>query len=422
MSTQETQTPGGQPESEIPRSPRWGSTTKIVVGLALVAVLGALVVGFRNIIGPLILAFVIAYLLYPLADWLHLKLKMGWRLAVNLIYLLVVLIILGLLTWGGFLLVEQVGALIKFLEKQVANLPQLIENLSNSVLQIGPFTWDLENLEIENLANQVLSTVQPLFGQVGGLFGTFASSAAVFIGWTLFILLISYFILIETEGVPQQLFRMRIPGYQQDINRLGQELAQIWNAFLRGQLIIFFITVALYTAMFGALGVSFFYGLALVAGMARFVPYVGPAVAWAAYGLVAFFQGHTIFGLEPLPYALIVVGIAWVTDLLMDNFFVPRFMGDALRVHPAAVMVAALVGASLLGVIGVVLAAPVLATAKLFLDYVFRKLMDVDPWEGRHGASPPPSLKESWSNLLAGVRRFFARLQALFTKKQGEGK
>jgi len=315
-----------------------------------------------------------------------------------------------------------VGALIKFLEKQVANLPQLIENLSNSVLQIGPFTWDLENLEIENLANQVLSTVQPLFGQVGGLFGTFASSAAVFIGWTLFILLISYFILIETEGVPQQLFRMRIPGYQQDINRLGQELAQIWNAFLRGQLIIFFITVALYTAMFGALGVSFFYGLALVAGMARFVPYVGPAVAWAAYGLVAFFQGHTIFGLEPLPYALIVVGIAWVTDLLMDNFFVPRFMGDALRVHPAAVMVAALVGASLLGVIGVVLAAPVLATAKLFLDYVFRKLMDVDPWEGRHGASPPPSLKESWSNLLAGVRRFFARLQALFTKKQGEGK
>jgi predicted PurR-regulated permease PerM len=133
--------------------------------------------------------------------------------------------------------------------------------------------------------------------------------------------------------------------------------------------------------LLGALGVNFYYGLAFIAGLARFVPYVGPAVAWTTYGLVSLFQGTTIFGLDPLGYVILVIGISWFTDIILDNFVVPRLMGDALKVHPAAVLVAVIISASLFGFIGVLLAAPVLATVKLIGQYVFFKLFDLDPWE-----------------------------------------
>jgi len=105
-------------------------------------------------------------------------------------------------------------------------------------------------------------------------------------------------------------------------------------------------------------------------------------VTWITYGLVAFFQETTILGLQPFPYVVLVIGIAMLIDLLMDNFVVPRMMGDSLKIHPAAVMVAAIVFAQLFGLIGVLLAAPVMATVKLVTYYVFRKLFDLDPWEG----------------------------------------
>ncbi len=371
-------------------SPPWSNTTKLVVALTLVAAVGGFFISYRNIVGPLLLAFLLAYVLYPTANYIRRRLPASWRVSVTLIYLVLMIIILGVLVWGGFVLVDQILALIKFLDRQVANLPSLVNELAARPLQIGPFVLKLGTLELQSILTQLFGTIQPLFTKVGGLVAGIASSAVVLVGWTLFVLLISYFILAESQGVPGEIIDLNIPGYESDIDRMKTELGRIWNAFLRGQLIIMLLVVLVYSILLAILGVRFFYGLALLAGLARFVPYVGPAITWTAYGLVAYFQGYTLFGLQPFTYALIVIGIALLTDMIMDNFVTPRLLGSALRVHPAMVMVAAIVGASLLGVIGVVLAAPVLATLKLFLSYAFRKLSDQDPWEGMD-ISPPPA-------------------------------
>ena len=177
------------------------------------------------------------------------------------------------------------------------------------------------------------------------------------------------------------MIKLTIPKYEDDVRRMGMQLSQIWNAFLRGQLIVFLITVAWYSLLLGVLGVKYFFLLALLAGLARFVPYVGPFVAWTTYGLVALFQTNH-FNLLPFPYALIVVGCAWISDIVIDNFVSPRVMSNALKIHPAAVLVMVLVSASLFGFIGVLLSAPVLASIKLGFTYVIRKLMDLDPWGG----------------------------------------
>jgi predicted PurR-regulated permease PerM len=140
--------------------------------------------------------------------------------------------------------------------------------------------------------------------------------------------------------------------------------------------------IIVYSILFGAVGLRYFFGLAIIAGLTRFLPYIGPLIAWTTYGLVAYFQGTTIFGLSPISYALFVVVLAWLTDVIIDNFVSTRVMADALAVHPAAILVAALIGANLLGVAGMILAAPVLATIQLLFRYVLRKLFDKDPWEG----------------------------------------
>jgi predicted PurR-regulated permease PerM len=363
-------------------SPRWTSTTKIVVGIAFVAFFSWLLVSFRSILGPLILAFILAYLMYPMAAGLNLKVKLPWRLSVTIVYLIVIVIVVGLLTWGGLTLIQQVQNLVFFLQNAINGIPNFINQLSASPIKIGPFNLDLAHLDLVTLTNQLLGIVQPLLSRVGSLVGTVATSAATTIGWLLFTYIVSYFILTETQGKPERMINIHIPGYNEDLQRMGYELGRIWNAFLRNQLIVFTMTTLFYTALLGILGVKFYFGLALIGGLARFVPYVGPAIAWTSYGLVAYFQGSTIFGLTSIFYAILLVGIAYLIDNVIDSFITPRLMANALKVHPAAVMIAAIIAASLMGFIGVVLAAPVLATFKLVLDYTLRKLLDTDPWEG----------------------------------------
>ncbi len=396
-------------------SPRWSNTTKLIVGLTLVAMLAGLLIGYKSIVGPLLLAFMIAYLFQPLADGLRRRLHCSWQTAVNLLYLVVLVLLLGLLTWGGIALVEQASSLVTFLQKGIADLPRLLNNLAAQPLQFGPFQIPVETSNLANLANQALGVVQPILSRLGGVITSLASGAATTMGWLFFMLLVSYFMLAESGGLREDLFSIQIPGYEYDLKRMGLELSRIWNAFLRGQMIIMLITVVVYSILLGGLGVRYFYGLALLAGLARFVPYVGPAVAWTAYGLVAFFQGWTLFGISPIAYALVVVGVAWVTDVIMDNMVVPRLLADTLRVHPAAVMVAALVGARLLGIVGVVLAAPVVATGKLLVEYALRKLADRDPWEGIVTPPPPPR----FSNVIHGLReQWVSRVRALRDRLQ----
>ncbi len=388
------------PEEKI--SPRWNNTTKTVVGLTLSAVIMLLVIRFQYIIAPMLFAFILSYLLHPLANFFHTKLKVPWRLITTLIYVLLFLIILGLLTWGGISIFDQVQNLIKFIQGLLTDLPGFFADISNKPLIIGPFSFDLSHLDLSNLWTQLQGIVQPILTNLGSLIKSLASGIGSTLTWTLMILLISYFILAESMGVRKNLIRVQIPNYQEDITRLGSQLSHIWNAFLRGQLLIFAITVGYYSILLSILGVRYFFLLAILAGLARFVPYIGPFVAWTTYGLVALFQVN-YFGMQPFPFALLVVGCAWLSDLVLDNFMVPRVMSDALEIHPAAVLVMVIVSASLFGLLGVLLAAPVLASLKLIITYIFRKMTDNDPWEGLKVISPPPSLSVLWTRFAASV-------------------
>jgi predicted PurR-regulated permease PerM len=273
-------------------------------------------------------------------------------------------------------------------QTSLEQLPTIIEGVAAWVSNFGV---DLSHIDLSSVSDQLLSFGQSLLSQMGSLISTVAGSAAGFLGWTLFILLVSFFVLVESGGLREDILKVEIPGYSEDLRRLGQELARIWNAFLRGQIIIFVAAVTIYSIVLSVLGVRYAIGLALAAGFARFVPYVGPAINWTVLALVTFFQTYQPFGPEnQLYYTLLVFAIALFIDQIFDNLVSPRIMADALRVHPAAVLVAAIISASLLGVLGVVIAAPMLATLQLFGQYTLRKMFDLNPWPSVEAHPVPP--------------------------------
>ncbi len=391
-----SQQPSKTKEPQLLNSPRWGAMTKMVIGLTIVAIIGALLIRFRQIVGPLILSFMLAYLLYPLAKRFSKALKVSWRTSVNLIYLVFIILVGGLIALTSLAVIQQIESLVIFVQRFITDLPTLVANMAGQVYVIGPYTINLGQLfDVQTFTNQVLSTVQPILGRIGGLITSFAGSAVVTFTWGLFVMLTSYFLLSESGRFPGQLVRVDIPGYEEDIRRLGLELGVIWNGFIRGQLLIIALVVISYTILLSILDMHYTFGIAIMAGLARFIPYVGPLVTLVVTGLVAFFQPANYFGLEPIYYVLLVLVACFALDQIYDNIISPRLMGQTLNVHPAAILVAAIVFTNLIGVIGLVLAAPVVATVNLSSRYVLRKMFDLDPWPEPVSQSKPVGM--AWS-------------------------
>lgn len=378
------------PVVETEHSPHWGQSTKLVVGLSMVAGAAALLIRFQNLVGPLLMAIILSYLLHPLVRKVADTTRLEWRGAVNLIYLLFLITFFSLLTVSGVALVQQTQALIRVVTTFFDNLPQLVTDLtSNETVYLIPIiNYELDvaevisqlNIDLLALSEQLLNVIRPALGQAGSLLGTVATSAASTLGWLFFIMIVSYFTLADSGGVLNLLKSVELPGHQQDLGRLGRELGRIWNAFLRGQLTLVLLTAIVYYVILAALGVRNALALALVAALAKFLPYIGQWLTSGTIAVVTFFQDGNYFQMEPLAYTIMVTLIILAFDQVVDNLIAPRIFGAALGIHPAGLLVAVLVMASLLGFIGVLLAAPSLASLQLFVRYASRKMVDLDPW------------------------------------------
>lgn len=399
-----------QSSASASSSPGWTATTKLLVGLVIVGIVAFLLYRFTSLLTPLLMVFILAYLLHPVATLIARGLRVSWKASVNILYLVILLLLIGSLTLGGVGLVGQVQSLIIQVQKIVADLPKFIESLSGQVFQIGPFTLDMQTIDLNAVSQQLLSYIQPLLSRTGNIAATVAGGAAGVLGWTFFILLVSYFVMVESSGLQSDLFKVEVPGYHADLRKLGSQLSSIWNSFLRGQIFIFSMSTVIYIIVLSIFGVKFAIGIAFLAGLAKFLPYIGPAITWVIMALVTFFQPNTPFGMAPLYYMLMVVISTTVIDWIIDNLIAPRIMARTLRVHPAAVLVTALVAANLLGILGVVIAAPFLASAMLLGRYIMRKMFDLEPW-------PPGEPGTAHSNPFEWITRTRVFIVSRFQRK-----
>jgi predicted PurR-regulated permease PerM len=125
--------------------------------------------------------------------------------------------------------------------------------------------------------------------------------------------------------------------------------------------------------------------------------------------LVVYFQAGNFLGLAPWQYALVIIVFMIVIDNIFDNLVSPRILGQSLGLHPAAVLVAAIIAANLMGLVGVLLAAPVLASLMLAGRYILRKMLELNPF-------PDPELelapvKYPWSKWGSRFEKWTTRLK-----------
>lgn len=380
-------------QSTRPTSPPWSTTTKLIVGLSLAATLFIMIGRLHNLLIPLLLASILIYVLHPIVRLLSRSTRLSWRLSVALFYLALLLLSGVTIFQLGMTAAQQAIDLFILAEDALAELPALIASFPTVLPVTLPsnLPFQIPVFDTEQLIQELLGVIQPIIGQAGDVVAIVAGTTASGVGWMLFILLLSFFVMLDLEpGSSPSLLRWVPPTYREDTERLMNRISQIWRGFLYGQGLLFVLTVALSFLLLSLLGVRTALALATLAGFARFVPYAGPSIVWFLSAIVAFVQDGNYLGLAPLPYALTVVGSEIILDQLFDNVISPRVLGQVLGVHPAAVLVAAIAALTLLGPVGLVLAAPLLATITVIGRYVLEKLFDL----GYHPALPDTPVAE----------------------------
>ncbi len=387
-------------------SPRWNATTKLTVALTALALIGWVLWRFQVLIAPLVSAAMLAYLLNPVITFLSARLKWPRALAAALIYLALVLLLLGSLTGVSIYVVNQVAGLSVNVEQIIRDLPERINQLIHSQINVFGFVLDLDQFDFSAIYDQIASSIQPALSRAGTFVGQAASSTAEFLGWTVIVMFISFYIVKDMPNFRNLIGRAAAdPGYQDDVSRLLLEFQHVWDAFLRGQMTLAIAIWLIVWVGLIILDVRYAFGLALLSGMLEFVPTIGPLIAGAVAVGVALFQDSNWFGLSPLIYALIVTVFFIIIQQVENNLLVPRIIGEHLDLHPVLIMVGAIMGASLGGILGLLLAAPVLATLKLFGRYAWRKMLDLPPFDEEKALKPKPIFTLPKIDFKAWLRR-----------------
>lgn len=368
-------------------SPRWSPSTKRLVITASLIFIALFIYRFRDVIQPVVLALLLAYILNPIVNFLTRTTRMSRTLAVALVYLALIAVII--LTPVVLLprLIDQVGALAR-------NLPEYITDLSallSQPVQIGPYQVDLSS-QLSTLGSQVGSVVQQAMTQTLSIL----SGIANFITLLIFILVISFYLLKDAPSLLHSIEQAAMPEYRHDLRRLISETGRTWNAFLRGQLILSLTVGSIVAVATTILGVPNSLLLGILAALGEFIPFFGPGLAAIPGILLAYFQGSTWLTPQPfnnLTFAIIVLIMYVLNQQVENNVLVPRIIGQSLNLHPVVVLIGAIMGASLAGILGILLAAPTLATLRLLARYIYYKLLDQDPFPEE--ARPPEPIPEA---------------------------
>ena len=371
----------GGPPSRSLLSPRWSASAKLLVGLTGIVLAGAVVVRFRALIQLLVIAAIFAFLIVPVVRVIHRRVRLSWRVATHLVFGLLILLMLIGFTATGFALAQEIQSLVQTVQNILLDLPGLLESVSGMVIVVGPLRVDLAQFDLPSLAEQALVYVRPFLGEASGVVTSLAGGAIETVVRLVFIMAAAYFFTLDQPIFGDLWKRTALPGFQYDWTRLQAALDRIWAAFLRGQIVLGLVIAVVVTIGLSVIGVRNALVLGLVSGLLEFLPIVGPVVAGAIAALVSFFQGSNWWGLDPLVFTLVVIAFFIIIQQLENNLLVPRILGNALSMHPVVILVAAVIGATLAGILGILLSAPTMATLILLGRYVYRKVFDLPPWD-----------------------------------------
>jgi predicted PurR-regulated permease PerM len=368
-------------------------TARQIAVLALAGVLAAAGLYLASsAIVPFIVALLGAYLIMPVVDALAERRVPRW-LAILLVYA-------GLIVFGLFILRFVLPPLIEQMRALIAAIPGVLADLYDRYLELdlAPAVREAIDGLLTAIGDALTGLdwaflITPIVGSLTGLLGTIF--AYVFAPFFIF------YICLDKDRLLRGFDRGLPPDWRPDVWAVLGIGDLVFGQWIRSTIILGLILAAASVvgmATFGALIDPVFWDFAIVlatiAFFSEFIPIIGPFFPLIAGVLV---------GLTVSPFAAIAAGVFYFALAQVEaNVLVPRIQGRALSLHPAAVIAILIFGAAAAGLLGALLAMPVVSTVVLVIRYLFRRASGlIDP------PAPPPAVESGplVDDLIPGVPR-----------------
>jgi predicted PurR-regulated permease PerM len=347
----------------------WSRTTRYLALIIVLTGLAWLLFAVRALIGPLVLAALLAYVLNPAVTLITTRTKLSHRLSVSLVYIL----FLAALAVISFLFVPVVVNQAKRLSLELQNIEAQLENAWASPVTFLGFDLSLDELlaELQGISTPLLRS-ERVFKVL--------KATTTNLAWVLVILVIPYYLLQDWERLREWLIHLAPEAYQPDVRRLYQELKGVWRAYLRGQLLLMLIVGVLTGLGSAAVGLPGAVVLGLLAGLLDLIPSLGPTATMVVAALVAWFEGSAYLPLSNAWFTVVVVALYTLVQLVENVWLQPRIMGRSLRLHPGLVFVAVVGALALGGTLVALIIVPLIGSAVVVGRYVHRRVLALEPW------------------------------------------
>lgn len=302
---------------------------------------------------PFFIAWLIAYMIYPMVTFVQYKLKLKNRAASILVVLLTLIIIIAL---SAILLIppfiEEFSKLKGLLSdyfiagSQKAAIPGTLENFVKEYMV--EFKDSLNEVNITQALKSILPKAWALLSQSLSII---ASIFATFI-----VILYMFFILLDYESIARGWINLVPQKYREMTNRIVTDVKEGMNKYFRGQALVAFSVGILFSMGFLIIDFPLAIGFGLFIGLLNMVPYL-QLVALVPTVLLALLKasdtGENFWWI--LCSALLVFCIVQV---IQDAFIVPKVMGKITGLNPAIILLSLSVWGALMGIVGMIIALP----------------------------------------------------------------
>jgi predicted PurR-regulated permease PerM len=323
----------------------------------------AVIIGARIILIPMLCSLALAYLLAPVVAWFE---RRGWSRSSSVLLTIsgatMVLVLILIFILPGFW-----GQLVKTYDQARALVgdQSRIESLLKNVEHISPPVYKFLKSKIEKPGESDL--FERVFSMAGqwlqkGLFSLVDVTASM-----LDLLLIPFFVyylLADYRAMRAHLDRLIPPRHRAVASTMISRINFVISSYVRSQLVIALVMGVLYAIGFAIARVPLALSIGLLSGLLNFIPYLGTLTGLTlSLSFVALDGGGW-------PRILGVVAVFIVVQCVEGYYLTPKLLGGRLDLHPMWVLVGLMIGASLFGILGIILAVPVIAIAKVALDFL----------------------------------------------------
>lgn len=349
----------------------WSRTNRYyVLTLIIAAGIWFLVVA-RDLVGPLVVAALLAYVLNPAVTFVNGRTKMPRKWVVPLVYFISLAVLITLAVIFAPIIPEQTARLIRELQTIIIELETGLGqpiSLFGVAIPLDSFLSEIDP-----------GMISADFVRPDVLLGVL-QAASTNLGWLLVILVVTYSLLQDWPRLREWLLRLAPDTYRSDARRLYEEVKTVWERYLVGQLrlsIVVGVLTGLGTAVVGLPGALAF---GVMAAIMDVILTVGPTIVALIAALVALFAGSTLLPIANIWFAVVVLAVFGLIQSVENVWLRPRIMGHTLNLHPTLVFVAIIGSLALAGVLVALIIIPLMGSAFIIGRYVYAKILEQDPW------------------------------------------